>query len=148
MIVTVDTNILVYATSPVEEPLRTRAIDVMTRLVSGGNVLMLQTLGEYCNVMLRKLRTPANEVQSAVDAWQAMLPVHVAAPADIQQALEVVQRHGLQFWDAMLWAAARRVGVRHILSEDFQDGRTLDGVTFLNPFNPANDAVIERLLPL
>ena len=146
MMVTVDTNILVYATTPAEEPLRSRAKDIVKRLVLGGHPLMLQTLGEYCNVTLRKLRTPADEVQALVETWRAILPVHAAEPADLLQALDVVQRHRLQFWDAMLWATARRVGVRHIFSEDFQDGRALDGVTFLNPFNPANDALIDRIL--
>jgi predicted nucleic acid-binding protein len=47
----------------------------------------------------------------------------------------------------MLWASARRAGVRHMLSEDFQDGFALQGVTFINPFNPENNPLIDRLLP-
>ena len=27
------------------------------------------------------------------------------------------------------------------------DGRTLGGVTFVNPFAPANDALVDRILP-
>lgn len=38
------------------------------------------------------------------------------------------------FEDAVLWATARRVGCTTLLTEDLQDGRTLDGVTFRNPF--------------
>jgi len=30
-----------------------------------------------------------------------------------------------------------RAGVRHLLSEDFQDGFELQDVTFISPFNPA-----------
>jgi predicted nucleic acid-binding protein len=62
-------------------------------------------------------------------------------------ALEAVRAHRLPFWDAMLWASARRAGVRHMLSEDFQDGFALQGVTFINPFNPENNPLIDRLLP-
>lgn len=79
--------------------------------------------------------------------WRAARPVHALAESDLDDALSVVGRHRLQFWDAMLWATARRVGVRYLLSEDFQNGRELDGVTFVDPFDSANDALIERILP-
>jgi predicted nucleic acid-binding protein len=50
-----------------------------------------------------------------------------------------VDTHRLAFWDATLWASAQRAGVRHLLSEDFQDGFELQDVTFINPFNPENN---------
>jgi hypothetical protein len=34
-----------------------------------------------------------------------------------------------------------------ILTEDGQDGRSLNGVTFVNPFNPANNSVLDKALP-
>jgi predicted nucleic acid-binding protein len=43
-------------------------------------------------------------------------------------------RHGLSFWDALIWAAAHENGVPIIYSEDFQHGRELEGVRFINPF--------------
>jgi predicted nucleic acid-binding protein len=48
----------------------------------------------------------------------------------------------------MLWATARRIGVRVLVSEDFQDGRILDGVRFVDPFAVRNANFIEQLLPL
>jgi len=51
------------------------------------------------------------------------------------------------FWDAMLWASARRAGVKHLLTEDLQDCFTLQGVTFINPFNRENDQLIDEVLP-
>ncbi|MEJ0071427.1 MAG: hypothetical protein WDO24_24820 [Pseudomonadota bacterium] len=35
----------------------------------------------------------------------------------------------------------------NLISEDFQDGRTLDGVRFVNPFNPTNDELVDTILP-
>jgi hypothetical protein len=61
-------------------------------------------------------------------------------------ALEAVHAHRLPFWDAMLWASAQRAGVRHMLSEDFQDGFELQDVTFINPFNTENNQLIDKLL--
>ena len=73
--------------------------------------------------------------------------VQAADDGDLVLALEAVHAHRLPFWDAMLWASAQRSGVRHILSEDFQDGFELQDVTFINPFNPENNQLIDNLLP-
>lgn len=148
MSVTFDTNILVYASGAGPADKQRRAEGLLTRgMVSGEGLLMLQALAEFSNVALRKYSLPNDDVGAMIGAWRATMPVHAATPDDLTAALGAVRGHRIQFWDAMLWAGARRVGVRHIRSEDFQDGRTLDGVTFLNPFNPANDAIINRLLP-
>ena len=42
-------------------------------------------------------------------------------------------------------ASAQRAGVRHPLTEDFQDGFALQDVTFINPFRRANDRLIEKV---
>jgi predicted nucleic acid-binding protein len=111
------------------------------------SILLLQSLSEFSNVAIRKARIPANAVKTTIEAWRAVLPVHSADDSDLVLALEAVRAHRLPFWDAMLWASARRAGVRHMLSEDFQDGFDLQGVTFINPFNPENNPLIDRLLP-
>ena len=46
----------------------------------------------------------------------------------------------------MLWASAQRAGVKHLLTEDFQDGFVLQGVTFVNPFNRENDQLIDEMI--
>ena len=51
--------------------------------------------------------------------WRAVLPVRAAAEEDLADA---VKNHRLAFWDAMLWATARRVGIDHVITEDLQDG--------------------------
>ena len=66
---------------------------------------------------------------------------------DLSAALDAVKKHRLAFWDAMLWAAAQRAGVRHLLTEDLQDGFELAGVRFVNPFEAANDRLIDEILP-
>jgi predicted nucleic acid-binding protein len=46
----------------------------------------------------------------------------------------------------MLWATVRRAGVQTLFSEDFQDGQTIEGVRFLNPFSPNNASRVEQTL--
>ncbi len=47
----------------------------------------------------------------------------------------------IDFWDAMILAAAEQSGCRYLLSEDFQEGRNFDGVTVINPFNRSPDSL-------
>jgi predicted nucleic acid-binding protein len=106
-----------------------------------------QSLAEFSNVAIRKARIPANAVKATIEAWLAVLPVQFADDSDLVLALEAVHLDHLPFWDAMLWASAQRAGVRHMLSEDFQDGFELQSVTFINPFNLENNQLIDKLLP-
>jgi predicted nucleic acid-binding protein len=143
-----DTNVLVYATAARADARVSRAQDLLARAMRATtSILLLQSLSEFSNVAIRKARIPANAVKTTIEAWRAVLPVHSADDSDLVLALEAVRAHRLPFWDAMLWASARRAGVRHMLSEDFQDGFALQGVTFINPFNPENNPLIDRLLP-
>jgi predicted nucleic acid-binding protein len=75
------------------------------------------------------------------------LPVQAADKGDLFAALEAMRAHRLAFWDAVLWASAQRAGVKHMLTEDFQDGFALQDVTFVNPFIRNNNRLIEKLLP-
>jgi predicted nucleic acid-binding protein len=53
-------------------------------------------------------------------------------------------RHQFHFWDTLIWAAAKTSGASAVLTEDFQDGRTIEGVLFLDPFRADFD--LARLL--
>ena len=76
-----------------------------------------------------------------------MFPIVSADENTLNAALAAALDHSISFWDAMLWATARQAGCDCILSEDFQDGRSLGGVTFLNPFEPRNAPRLDRVLP-
>jgi predicted nucleic acid-binding protein len=77
---------------------------------------------DQLSVILRDLETVSE-----------VLPV---TPSLTFRALEAMPRHGLSFWDALIWAAAAEHGVPVLYTEDFQHGREIEGVRFLNPFLP------------
>jgi hypothetical protein len=83
----------------------------------------------------------------SLDVWRAVVPVQGTEDDDLSAALDGVKKHRLAFWDAMLWAAAQRAGVRHLVTEDLQDGFELAGVRFVNPFDAANNRLIDEILP-
>src|SRR6266516_2113710 len=146
--VSFDTNILVHATAAAPDAKAQRSRDLIVRgMQLGWSVLLLQTLAEFSNVAIRKAGIPLDDIRATIAAWRAVLPVQAAEDSDLTAALDAVKAHRLAFWDAMLWAAAERAGVRHLLTEDLQDGFVLQGVRFVNPFERANDQLIDEILP-
>ena len=143
-----DTNVLIYATAVDADERASRARDLLARAMQAGNgVLLLQSLTEFSNVAIRKAGIAVKTVQRILQAWCAVIPIQAADESDLFTALEAVRAHRLAFWDAMLWASAQRAGVRHMLTEDFQNGFVLQDVTFINPFTRENDHLIDKVLP-
>jgi len=96
-------------------------------------ILTLQVLGEFFHTVTRKNKMPLKEAAAQVADWQLLFPVAAARPDTLNRAICAVREHNLSFWDAMLWATVKTAGITTLLSEDFQDGRSLGGVRFRNP---------------
>ena len=146
MRVTFDSTILVYAVDADAGEKHSVSVDLIGRAADGDCVFTLQSLAEFFYVATRKASLDAAPAAAFVDDWRAVFPVFAADEGTLVGAMEAVDRHGLSFWDAMIWAAARRADCRVLMSEDFQDGRTLEGVTFVNPFAPENAALVDSAL--
>ncbi len=139
--IAIDANILVYASDRGAGERHAVAKAVLARAVATGALLLpLQVVGEFCHVGLRKLGHAPAWIEEFVVAWTAVARVESYGLADVRAALRARVEHGLSFWDALIWAVCERTGADLLVSEDFQDGRRLGGVTFLDPFNPGNAA--------
>src|SRR5262249_53434756 len=129
-----DTNVLICATAAGADERANRARELLARAIRAANsVLLLQSLAEFSSAAIRKATIPTDDIRRMLQSWCAVLPVQPADEGDLFAALEAVRAHRLAFWDAMLWGSAQRAGVRHMLTEDFQDGFVLQDVTFINP---------------
>ena len=142
-----DTNVLVYAVDRNAGERHRRALDLVKRALAADCVLVLQTLAEFYSVATSKVRLTSKGIVEFLAELRRVFPVHAADERALDDAIDAVDRHSLSFWDALLWATARRAQCDVILGEDFQDGRKLGGVTFINPFVAANDALIDQALP-
>lgn len=131
---TCDTNILFYSLDASNAAKQAQASLLLQLMMNGNGCLLLQTLGELCNSIARKRPHLLSPVQRYLANAMNVYPIIPAGPLDISQALAAHNSHMLPFWDAMIWATAKRAGCNMLFSEDFQDGRALDGVTFSNPF--------------
>ncbi len=143
---TFDTNILVYAADRTAGRKHVEAEELVNLAAEADCVLTLQALGEFYSVVVRKEKRDPSGAEKFVSTWQSIFPVHAATPGCLTGAIQAVHNDGLAFWDAMLWATARDAGCGLLISEDFQDGRTLGGVTFVNPFLEHNDTLLRAAL--
>ena len=142
-----DSNVLVHTVDrDADANRRELALALMARAAMSDCVLTLQALAEFFAATTRKRLLRPEEASALVDDWLAVFPVAPNAADDLVEAMDARERFSISFWDAMLWATARRAGCSAILSEDFQDGRSLRGVRFVNPFLPENREHIEHLL--
>jgi len=144
--VTFDSNVLIYAVSR-SDPRHAAATALIERAARADGQQTLQSLAEWFDVLIRKYRMPANEAYGWVRSFQRLFAVVPADGSDLEAAVDAVARHGLSFWDAILWATANRPGCRVLFSEDLQDGRRLDGVLFVDPFAAANRKLVDLALP-
>lgn len=58
----------------------------------------------------------------------------IIRPELILGAIDLCRLHELSFWDALVVRSASAAGCGRLLSEDMQDGQTIDGVRIENPF--------------
>jgi predicted nucleic acid-binding protein len=133
----VDTNIAVYAYDPAEPQKRLRSQDLLRELSQSEKLfLSVQVLNEFAAVLLRRARRGQTDLE-ILETTRELSSLGIVLPLTATMtwlALQVVEEHSLSFWDALIWATAKVHGLPRVYSEDFQHGRTLDGVQFINPF--------------
>ena len=135
-LVFVDTNLLVYVRDRTEEDKQRRAAEWMAALWdTRRGRLSIQVLQEYYVTVTRKLDPP----RTLEEAREDVLSLRAWEPAPVDENLlldgwTVQDRYGFSWWDALIVAAAARSGSRWLLSEDFQDGQEVFGLTIVNPF--------------
>ena len=134
-----DTNVLVYAYDRRDPSKRDTAIALLRALVHVGEVAVsAQVLGEFFWTISRGIPDPlttaaaGEEVRRHARTWQVV----DLSRDTVEHAVRGAAQYQLPYWDALIWAAARLAAIPVVLSEDFQDGREIEGVTFQNPFPP------------
>lgn len=134
----IDTNLLVYlydTGSPGKAAQAQRVLDRLEMTHSGR--LSVQCLAEFMNVSTRKLDPPLTRAEALdqVSLFTRMWPIYDLTPLIVLEAARGARDHGLAYYDAQIWAAARLNQVTVVFSEDFSDGQVLEGVRFVSPFS-------------
>ena len=98
-------------------------------------VFSVQVAQEFFVNATRKLTPPLTSAD-ALGFLQSVAPSQVA-DLDFSLFLEAVRlldRFQLSYWDAAIVAAAKRLGTTTLSSEDLSDGQEFGGVQVRNPF--------------
>ena len=129
-----DTNVLVYVADDAyaEKQLVARRI-VQSALTVDGYIISAQVLNEFSSVLLKKLKKTNEEVDGFLEVIEGIKSVAVK-PEWTREAVRLMRRYDVQFFDSLLLVAAQESGCDEILTEDLNDGQMYGSVKAVNPF--------------
>ena len=130
----IDTNVFVYADDASAKTKRVRAREAIAGAIRArGAVVSTQIMQEYFAAATSTLKLSPAAARLRVERL-SRLDVVIIRPQLILGAIDLHRLHALSFWDALVVRAASAAGCARLLSEDLNDGQTIDGVTIENPF--------------
>jgi predicted nucleic acid-binding protein len=105
------------------------------RLLSMRPLISTQVIHETAAVCLGKWKMNASEVRSYIELLISKCDVEVLPPSHTFDALDLLEKFSLSWWDALIVASALKAGCTLLYTEDMQDGLTVNGsLTIKNPF--------------
>ena len=131
----VDTNILLYGHDRSAGAKHDRARALLEHLwTTRSGVLSTQVLQEFCINVRRKSVNPlsvAETRETIADylTWEVV----INTPAALIEAVDLEERYGISFWDALIVHAAQTAGATILYSEDLSNGQMYGPVRVVNP---------------
>jgi len=99
-------------------------------------VISNQVLNEISNVLLRKYKIDNNYVEQHLRKLLNIVELYLLDDNNTFDALTLVNRYCLSFYDALIISAAIDANCNILFSEDMQDGFKIENkLTIINPFN-------------
>jgi len=132
----IDTNIFVYSVSshPSEREKRDKARALLGSVDFGTSA---QVLGEFYVTATRKIAEPLAESHALqIIARLMRLPIVAIDSHLVLEAIALKQEHHLSYWDGAIIAAAHRLRVKTIYSEDFTHDHLYGSIQVIDPFRP------------
>ena len=133
----IDTNILVYSCDSGEQARQEMAILLLQQLAgSDCGRLSAQVLAEFVNVTIKGKSPLLTHSEALIQATRLTqtFPILDLTYSIVLEAARACRDFSMAYFDAQIWACAKLHEIPLIFSEDFQDGQTLEGVRFVNPF--------------
>ena len=146
-LVFVDTKVLIHAEDGAEADKQHSALDWIERLWRArSGRLSTQVLNEFYVNVTRKLKPamPQGDARARVRRYAAGWNPWQIDHATVETAWAMEARHGLQYWDCLVLAAAQHSGCTLVLSEDMQHEGRYGAVQVINPFLASIDEVLGR----
>ena len=135
-----DSNVLLYAVMEQDPRKRRIALFLFGEAVeSGTGVISLQVLREIANCLFKKSGSPTETIRGNLAVFKE-LPCMMDSMEILDRGLEIKDRHGIPFYDALIVASAEAGGCDTLYSEDLADGAVYGSVRVVNPFVEKREA--------
>jgi predicted nucleic acid-binding protein len=132
-----DTNIFLYAIST--EPAEAAKTSIARRLLQhSGWAWSAQVAAEFARTSTSKKQTRPltwHEAGQWIQVWTAFPMAH-SDGALVLSALQIAERFMISYYDAQIVAAARRLQLPVVYTEDLNHGQDYGGTLAINPFKP------------
>lgn len=134
-----DTNVLIHAYILLQPKKHAAARDIVLACWQDGTGLTtLQNLCEFFVVATKKVAQPMAVADTASIVNEILESTHWRVldrqPTTVSQAMDLVRRHRVPFWDALIAATMLGHGITALLTENDRDFRRVPGLSVLNPF--------------
>lgn len=133
----IDSNLFVYLFDQNDERRRTRAREIVENaLRNGSGIISYQVVQEVLNVVTHKMQSPLSAGDAMTFCDLMLVPMWRIFPSEhlYRRALDIKQRYSISFYDSLIVAGACEAGCTRLLSEDFQNGQSIEGLQIHNPF--------------
>ena len=98
-------------------------------------VLSAQVLGEFFNVLTRKIMRTKKEAREIISDLAMNFEVIEIDKSLVLEAMEISIRYKYSYWDSLIVVAALRTGCSILYTEDLHDGQIINGrLKIVNPF--------------
>ena len=131
-LVFIDTNIWVYAYSETE---LSKQHIVQSLLRPETTRLSTQVINELVWVLIRKYKVQVSLVQQLQMRLCQNFQVANINTTTITSALDIVKKHNISYWDALMVTSAKEQHCKTFLTEDLNHGQLIAGVRIQNPFS-------------
>ena len=131
-----DTNIFIYAAGDQDARKKRIALDLIRHALEENRdaVISLQVMQEFTNVMLTRSMATAEQIEKWYSYMHRLVASEVTSDM-IRNAIEIRNGYRIQYYDAIIIAAAEKYGCSEIVTEDLNDGQLYRGMMAVNPFN-------------
>ena len=130
----IDTNILIYSIDRSEENAgkKRAAMELLAKVDFG---LSTQVMQEFYVTATGKIEQPLapDDALAFLDQYSAF-PVAVTDPGLVIEGIRNSVKYQLSYWDGAILAAAERLRVETLYSEDFNHGQRYGAIQVVNPF--------------
>ena len=129
-----DSNVLVYIAINQDAAKKKVALQLVASAIENqSGYISIQVLREVANCLFKKSNDSIEHIRETLSGFDALDCLGESWDS-LDRAIEIKDEYGIQFYDALIVAAAEAAGCETLYSEDMGDGQIYSGIRVVNPF--------------